>query len=222
MTIPKLRKQANENEIIIGCIRAEGYMDVVGGKDYKFNPGDVFAVEEKFGRFLLNRAHRAWQMQHEQAKHEREEWGRRISSQNQYVKDTALKFCDKNGKPLTKTYEREGLVDLTREDGKKVYKEFCKANKIKKSVPGILEPEDTGEDVGTIADESAIVAEAPQPDWTKEQKLDYIKRYAHITGLKAWGGLVAREDMAETLDKRVRETFEILRERQGEPGVDKA
>jgi len=217
---PQIRRleQHNASEIKLACIADDGYVDTVGGTKYRFRAGDIVLVEQKFGDFLAKRARKAWEMQKRQRVIERREWSKRVSSTSQVVKDQAVLYCDKNGKPYTDPPPWPQLVNLDTDDGRKWYEQWLsqqpKGEEADTVVP-IKAPEPQGQaddDPGSIVDYATEGPEMPNPGWTKEEKLEYIRRHADKTGLKPWGGLIARDDMAATLEKRVQETYDILKE----------
>ena len=56
---PQIRRleKTPDNEIKLACPLDDGYVDTIGGRQYRFRAGDVVLVERKFGEFLAQRAH---------------------------------------------------------------------------------------------------------------------------------------------------------------------
>ena len=207
-----------QDEVVIFCPLENGYKITVGGKEYNFEPFQLYRVDRKFARDLLTRAKRAYEMREHQRALEREEWGRRVSSTSAYVRDSALQYCDEEGNPRSPRFENVPLLGLDTPEGKVEFEKW----RTKQLGGGVKEvssvsvepppqratsPDGVGD--GTNPDERVEV-EKPDPNWDWTQKYEYVKRWSEKTRLRPRATWIHNKDMHEKLDAAVERTYEIL------------
>lgn len=206
-----------QDEIVIFCPLESGFKVTVGGKEYTFEPFQLYRVERKFGRDLLMRAQQTYEMRKRQRAHEREEWGKRIKSASAYVQDTALQYCDENGNPRSPDIPKIPLLDIDSPQGKVEFEKW-KTEQLKdgervitsSQVEPPAKPEVVADGVGDGTNPSEREIEKPDPNWDYMQKFEYVKRWQDVTRMRPRAAWIHNEDMHEKLDAAVERTYEIL------------
>lgn len=137
------------DEMVVACVlEDESWKTAVGGVSYEFPPFAQFRVSVDDGNYLIEKAQSAYEGRLEQAKGERNMWARKISSLNQRERDQALRFCDKDGNPITKPWPRVPLVSLNSEKGREIYQQVYDAAKQKGVKIDYFETKERNMDLG--------------------------------------------------------------------------
>lgn len=173
-----------EKRLLIVNTNMEPYRDTMHGVDYEFKPMQVYEVKPEKGRWAVGRARATWAAMKEQARQERREWARRVDSPLQAIRDTALYYCDANGKPRTKPMERPGLVEYESEEGRRFFEEgMAELRKLERDhdlhAPKVSEKPVQHEGLEKTAEEELnMPAEIDEPkmDWDIDQLFGYCQR----------------------------------------------
>lgn len=134
--------------IVANILIDEDWRTTIGGEEYVFPPFAQFRVSVEDGNYLLEKAITAHTDKIEQARGERNMWARKISSLSQRERDQALRFCDKDGNPITKPWPYCPLVNLSSSSGQEAFQKALAAAKERGIKPDFIKTKERGLDIG--------------------------------------------------------------------------
>lgn len=173
---------------------------------HTFKPFVKYLVKKEKASYMLAMAQQDVMNRDIQRKYERQKWASCVMSSNQLYKDSALKFCDADGNPLSPAFERPLLVNYDTQEGKQIVAKALPVmnTKTEKEVAEIKKREI----------DNTIVLERPSAEWEKDKLVEYIKIVSGSEPPPSYHG------NKTLLMKRANEVFEQRKEQFTKLGVD--
>lgn len=154
MDVRPLNFEEEDEHIVVASVSENGWLAVYGCKEYLFPQFAQFRVKRSEGEYLLARAENEFRGRAEQRRSERSEWARKISSLNQRQRDLALQFCDAEGNPRSKEMKVIPLLNLTSDEGRKIYQQAYDEAKAAGKKPQYIK----------VREQSRTIAQGYNPD----------------------------------------------------------